>query len=165
MFWNKNSGFMVKFIVLILTMPGVKLLVYVEIMNEDVCRLHLTLCIVFFIKLLVFNSSPKYWSWGFQFEQFVNFTSSTQKNPGPTYQDGISRIKNRGNACLAQEISWGNDSDSYSMWKRQEWIRKRKEFLEVDQGKPMLDFQWVFLPLNFCKHLKGFCRNQILSKL
>ena len=70
---------MVKFIVLILTMPGVKLLVYVEIMNEDVCRLHLTPYIVFFIKLLVFESSPKYWSRGFQFEQFVNFTFSTQK--------------------------------------------------------------------------------------
>ena len=69
---------MVKFIVLILAMPGVKLLVNVEIMNKDVCRLHLTLCIVFFIKLLVFDSSPKYWSRGFQFEQFVNFTS-TQK--------------------------------------------------------------------------------------
>ena len=53
---------MVKFIFLILTMPGVKLLVYVEIMNEDTCRLHLTLCIVFFIKFSVFGSSPKYWS-------------------------------------------------------------------------------------------------------
>ena len=51
---------MIKFIVLILTKPGVKLLGYVEIMNEDVCRLHLTLRIVFFIKLLVFDSSPKY---------------------------------------------------------------------------------------------------------
>ena len=59
-------------------MPGIKLLVYVETMNEDVCRLHLTLSIVFFIKLLVFDSSPKYWSRGFQFEQFVNF-NSTQK--------------------------------------------------------------------------------------
>ena len=57
-------------------MAGVKLLVYVEIMNENVCRLHLTLCIVFLIKLLVFDSSPKYWSRGFQFEQFVNFTST-----------------------------------------------------------------------------------------
>ena len=87
------------------------------------------------------------------------------KNPGPTYQDGISRIKNRGNECWAQEISWANDSDSYSMWKLQGWIRKRTEFIGVDQGKPMLDFQLVFLPLSFCKHFKGFCRNQILSKL
>ena len=69
---------MVKFIVLILTMPGVKLLVHVEITNEDICRLRLTLRIAFFIKLLVFDSSPKYWSRGFQYEQFVNFTS-TQK--------------------------------------------------------------------------------------
>ena len=46
---------MVKFIVLILTMPGVKWLVHVEIINEYVCRLLLSLslslslflCIVF----------------------------------------------------------------------------------------------------------------------
>ena len=77
----------------------------------------------------------------------------------------ISRIKNRENDCWAQEISWGNDSDSYNMWKLQGWIRKRKEFLWVDQGKAMRDFQEVFfLPLNFCKNFKGFCGNQISSK-
>ena len=66
---------MVKFIILILTMSEVKLLVYVEIMNEDVCRLHLTLCIVFFLSsywflIQVLNIE------GFQFEQSVNFTST-----------------------------------------------------------------------------------------
>ena len=33
-------------------MPGAKLLVYVEIMNEDVCWLHLTHYIVFFINMV-----------------------------------------------------------------------------------------------------------------
>ena len=78
------------------------------------------------------------------------------KNPEHTYQERISRIKNRGNECWAEEISWGNDGDSYSMSKLQGWIRKIKEFLWVDKGKPMLDFQWVFLPLNFYKHFWGF---------
>ena len=152
---------MVKFIVLILTMPGVKLLVYVEIMNEDVCRLHLTLRTVFFISLLLFDSSPKYWSRGFQFEQFMNFTSTQKILDLHTKMGYISRIKNRENDCWAQEISWGNDSDSYNMWKLQGWIRKRKEFLGVDQGKAMRDFQEVFSCLwIFAKILRGFAETR-----
>ena len=67
-------------------MSGVKLLVYVEITNEDICRLHLTLCTFslsnYWFLILVLNIEVEVFNlnnlWGFQFEQFVNFTS-TQK--------------------------------------------------------------------------------------
>ena len=153
---------MVKFIVLIWTMPGVKLLVCVEIMNEDVCRLGSMYCFLYhygFWMILVLNIEIEV----FNLNNLWTLLPPKKSRPYIPKWD-IQNKKLGGEGVLSTRIFL--DSYSYSMWKLQGWIPKKKEFLWVDQGKAMRDLrEFSFLSLKFCKTFKGFCENQILSKL
>ena len=121
-FWNKNSGCMVKFIVLIWTMPGVKLLVCVENMNEDVCRLGSMYCFLYhygFWMILVLNIEIEV----FNLNNLWTLLPPKKSRPYIPKWD-IQNKKLGGEGVLSTRIFL--DSYSYSMWKPQGWIQKKK---------------------------------------